>query len=145
VVYFDESGFANHTHRPHGWALRGRRVFGIIKGRNRKRTNLIMALRGADWLAPMLFEASCTHLTVTSWVKEMLLPALRPNSLVIMDNAPFHNKSKIAQLLEAAGHTLLPLPRYSPDFNPIEQAFAILKRQRQFSGQEVAELISCHS
>jgi transposase len=104
-----------------------------------------MALRGTDWLAPLLFEASCTHLTVTTWVKEMLLPALRPNSLVIMDNAPFHNKSKIAQLLEAAGHTLMPLPRYSPDFNPIEQAFAILKRQRQFSGKDVAELISCHS
>jgi transposase len=39
----------------------------------------------------------------------------------------------------------MPLPRYSPDFNPIEQAFAILKRQRQFSGREVGELISCHS
>jgi transposase len=75
----------------------------------------------------------------------MLLPTLRPNGLVVIDNAPFHNKSKISGLLAAAGHTLLPLPRYSPDFNPIEQAFAILKRQRQFSGREVADLISCHS
>jgi transposase len=39
----------------------------------------------------------------------------------------------------------MPLPRYSPDFNPIEQAFANLKRQRQFSGREVGKLISCHS
>jgi transposase len=84
-------------------------------------------------------------LTVTTWIEKMLLPALRPNSLVIMDNAPFHNKPKIAQLLAAAGHTLMPLPRYTPDFNPIEQAFANLKRQRQFSGREVGELISCHS
>jgi hypothetical protein len=53
-----------------------------------------MAQRGSDWLAPMLFEASCTHLTVTTWIKKMLLPALQPNSLVIMDNAPFHNKPK---------------------------------------------------
>jgi transposase len=50
----------------------------------------------------------------------------------------------ISQLLAAAGHTLLPLPRYSPDLNPIEQAFAILKRQRQFSGREVGDLISSH-
>ena len=145
MVYFDESGFANHTHRPHGWALRGREVFGRISGNNRKRINLIMAQRGADWLAPMLFEASCTHLTVTTWIEKMLLPVLRRNSLVVMDNAPFHNKSKISELLVAAGHTLLPLPRYSPDFNPIEQAFAILKRQRQFSGKDVAELIALHS
>ena len=93
----------------------------------------------------MLFEASCTHLTVTTWIEKMLLPALRQNSLVVMDNAPFHNKTKISQLLRAAGHMLLPLPRYSPDFNPIEQTTAILKRQRQFSGKQVAELIACHS
>jgi transposase len=121
------------------------RSSGAISGKHHSRTNLIMALRGSDWLAPMLFEASCTHLTVTTWIEKMLLPVLQPNTLVIMDNAPFHNKPKISQLLTAAGHTLMPLPRYSPDFNPIEQAFAILKRQRQFSGREVGELISCHS
>jgi transposase len=103
-----------------------------------------MAQRGSEWLAPMLFETRCTHLTVTNWIQKMLLPVLRPNSLVIMDNAAFHNKSTISELLAAAGHTLLPLPRYSPDFNPIEQRFAILKRQRQFSGREVGELIACH-
>ena len=104
-----------------------------------------MTQRGPDWLAPMLFEASCMHLIVTTWIEKMLLPALRPNSLVIMDNAPFHDKPNISQPLAAAGHTLLPLPRYSPYLNPIEQAFAILKRQRQFSGREVGELVSCHS
>ena len=145
MVYFDESGFERDTHRPQGWAIRGQRVFGRISGRHHNRTNLIMAQRGSDWLAPMLFETRCTHLTVNSWIKKMLLPVLRPNSLVIMDNVPFHNKSKISELLSAAGHTIRPLPRYSPDFNPIEKAFAILKRQRQFSGREVGDLISCHS
>lgn len=145
MVSFDEIFFDSHTHRPHGWAIRGRRVFGRVSGKHHKRTNLIMAQRGSDWLAPMLFEASCMHLTVTTWIEKMLLPALQPNSLVIMDNAPFHNKPKISQLLATAGHTLMPLPRHSPDFNPIEQAFAILKRQRQFSGREVADLIACHS
>jgi hypothetical protein len=70
----------------------------------------------------MLFETSCTHLTVTTWIKEMLLPTLRPQSLVVMDNAPFHNKPKIAEILAEHGHRLLPLPRYSPDFNTTEKA-----------------------
>ena len=104
-----------------------------------------MAQRGKDWIAPLLFQTNCTHLTVTAWLKDMLLPALRPQSLVVMDNAPFHNKPKIAEILAEHGHQLLPLSRYSPDFNPIEKAFAILKRQRIFSRKSMDELISAHS
>lgn len=141
VVYFDESGFAKHSYRPHGWAKRGEKVFGKISGNNRKATNLIMAQRGKEWLAPMLFEGSCTHHTVEAWIEQALLQELHPNSLVIMDNAPFHNKPKIQAILEAHGHTMLPLPQYSPDFNPIEQAFAILKRRRQFSGHNIEEML----
>jgi len=141
VVYFDESGFAAHSYRPHGWAKRGVKVHGKIHGNNRKRTNLIMAQRGKEWIAPMLFESSCTHHTVAAWMEKMLLPELKEPSLVIMDNAPFHNKPQMKEILESAGHSMLPLPKYSPDFNPIEQAFAILKRRRQFSGLSIEEII----
>jgi transposase len=142
VVYFDESGFAKHSYRPHGWAKRGEKVFGKISGNNRKATNLIMAQRGSEWLAPMLFERSCTHHTVLAWMKHALLPELRPNSLVIMDNAPFHNKPQMKEMLETNGHAMLPLPKYSPDFNPIEQAFAILKRRRQFSNLSLEQIVA---
>ena len=141
MVYFDESGFTKHSYRPHGWAKRGEKVHGKISGNNRKRTNLIMAQRGKEWLAPMLFESSCTHHTVAAWMEQVLIPELRPNSLVIMDNAPFHNKPQMQELLEAHGHAMLPLPKYSPDFNPIEQAFAILKRRRQFNNQSIEQLL----
>jgi transposase len=141
VVYFDESGFAAHSYRPHGWAKRGVKVHGKISGNNRKTTNLIMAQRGKEWLAPMLFQGSCTHETVTTWVKQALLKELHPHSLVIMDNAPFHNKADIKAALEEHGHTLMPLPKYSPDFNPIEQSFALLKRRRQFSGLNIENLL----
>jgi transposase len=141
VVYFDESGFGAHSYRPHGWARRGEKVHGKISGNNRKRTNLIMAQRGNEWIAPMLFESSCTHHTVAAWMREVLIPELRPNSLVIMDNAPFHNKPKMLALLKAHGHSMLPLPKYSPDFNPIEQSFAILKKRRQFSNQTLELLL----
>ena len=116
IVYFDESGFAEHSYRSHGWALQGTRVYGKITGNKRKnKTNLIMAQRKKEWLAPMLFEGGCTHQTVLAWMEQTLIPELQPNSLVIMDNAPFHNKPKIKQLLEQHGHTLMPLPTYSPD------------------------------
>lgn len=142
LVYMDESGFEAHSYRPHGWAVRGAKVFGKITGNHKKgRTNLIMAQRGKSWLAPMLFEGSCTHDIVTTWIKEALIKELRPNSLVIMDNAPFHNKAHIKAVLEAHGHTLLPLPKYSPDFNPIEQSFAIIKRIRQFTNQTIEAIL----
>jgi transposase len=142
VVYFDESGFAAHSYRPHGWAKCCEKVHGKISGNNRKRTNLIMAQRGKEWIAPMLFESSCTHHTVTAWMREVLIPELRPNSLVIMDNALFHNKTKMLALLKAHGHSMLPLPKYSPDFNPIEQSFAILKKRRQFTGLSIDNLLN---
>jgi len=142
VVYFDESGFAHHSHRPHGWAKRGEKVHGKIHGNNRKRTNLIMAQRSKEWLAPMLFESNCTHHTVSAWIEQCLLPELDQPSLVIMDNAPFHNKPQMQAMLEAAGHRMLPLPKYSPDFNPIEQSFALIKRRRQFSSDSIDQLLN---
>jgi transposase len=144
IVYFDETGFQEEAERPHGWATIGKKVYGKISGNNRKRTNLIMAQRGKEWLSPMLFDKSCTHHTVTTWVKECLIKELRPNSLVIMDNAPFHNKTDIANALEEHGHTLLPLPKYSPDLNPIEQAFAVLKKRRIYSSLSLEQLLLGH-
>ena len=99
-----------------------------------------MAQRGQEWLAPMLFNKCCTHETVTAWVKDALLKELRPNSLVIIDNAPFHNKAAIEQILNEQGHTLMPLPTYSSDLNPIEQTFAVLKRRRQVRGNQSHKL-----
>lgn len=142
VVYFDESGFAQHSYRPHGWAVRGKKVYGKVTGNHRKgRTNLIMAQRGKEWIAPMLFTGNCTHETVTTWVEKLLLKELRPNSLIVMDNAPFHNKADLKTLLEAHGHTLMALPKYSPDFNPIEQTFAIIKRIRQFTQKSLEDIL----
>jgi transposase len=118
-------------------------VHGKVTGNaKRGRTNLIMAQHGKEWVAPMLFTGSCTHHTVTTWVKEVLLRELQPNSPIIMDNAPFHNKVDIKAALQDKGHTMLPLPKYSPDFNPIEQTFAIIKRIRQFSQHSLEYILT---
>ena len=129
IIYFDESGFEKDVKRDAGWAERGRKIYQDVRGKLNPRTNLIMAQRrkSKQWLAPILFEGSCESMTVLWWIKGHLLPCLTQPSIIVMDNAPFHPKGKIRALLEESGHTLLPLPEYSPDLNPIENTFSALK------------------
>jgi transposase len=129
IIYFDESGFEKDVRRTSGWALRGQKIYGEVKGGKNPRTNLIMAQRkkSKKWLAPILFEGSCEGQTVLWWMKEYLLKELHRPSVIVMDNAPFHPKSKIKTLLEKHSHKLLCLPKYSPDLNPIEQTFGAMK------------------
>lgn len=133
IVYIDETGFRKHAYRAHGWAMRGEKIYGDVSGNNRKNINLIMAQRRKQLLAPMLFEFSCDSFVVNAWLEEGLMPLLKKPSVVIMDNAPFHKKKEITTILARHGHALLPLPPYSPDFNPIEQTFGVLKRRRDFA------------
>ena len=129
IIYFDESGFEEDVRRDAGWAERGVKIHGDVRGGNNPRTNLIMALRrkSRQWLAPILFEGSCEGTTVLWWIKKYLLQTLTKPSVIVMDNAPFHPKAKIRDMLEEQGHKLLCLPKYSPDFNPIEQTFSAMK------------------
>ena len=82
-------------------------------------------------MAPILYEGSTSSHWFNQWLKEHLLKELKANSILIMDNAAFHKKGEISSIAEEAGHSVLFLPAYSPDFNPIEQDFAILKKIRQ--------------
>ena len=131
VVYFDESGFVSHKGRLSGWAPMGQKLYANVKGKREKRTNLLMAQRGKEWLAPLVFTGSCTGKTVIVWLEKFLLKELKRPSIIVMDNAPVHSKKAIRHLLKKHGHTMLPLPPYSPDFNPIEQSFGAMKKRRE--------------
>lgn len=130
IIYVDESGFNEHTYRPYAWSFKGSKSFGERKGQRGKRTNLIAGKRGKELLATILYEASTTADWFNEWFESHLLKELRPASTIIMDNAAFHRKSIITEIARNAGHHVLFLPPYSPDFNPIEQDFAILKKIR---------------
>ncbi len=132
IVYLDESGFERTTHRAHGWGLRGKKVYGECSGNKRPRTSLISAKQGRRLLAPILFEGNTNATLFNYWLRNHLFEELGADSTIIMDNATFHKTALTRQLVEEAGHTLLFLPPYSPDFNPIEKDFAIMKRRRQF-------------
>ena len=135
IIYFDESGFKAHCYRDSGWAVRGQKIYGDVTGKRERNTNLIMAQRGKgksmEWLAPMVFKGSCTAKLVETWIEKMLLKELSEPTIVIMDNAAFHNRNRLQAILAKGYHYLLALPPYSPDLNPIEQTFGAMKKRRQ--------------
>lgn len=132
LVYIDESGFEEHAYRTSGWAKRGAKVYGDRPGNNRCRTNLIGARQGKKFLAPMLYEGSTTASLLNKWLENSLFKEIPEGATVIMDNAAFHKTASTRELFENSPFHLLYLPPYSPDFNPIENDFAILKKKRKF-------------
>lgn len=133
IVYVDESGFVPDVCRRYGWNDKGQKVYGDHSGHRRPRTSLIAARRGNDFLAPMLFQGTADAGLVNHWARDMLCKDLHPGSTIVWDNAPFHKKKDLEAIAAEKGHHVLFLPPYSPDFNPIENDFANIKKRRQFA------------
>jgi transposase len=113
--------------RTHGRARRGERLrMGFPHG-HRKTTTLVAGLRVSGMVAPMVLDGPINGDWFEAYVAQVLIPELRPGDVVIMDNLSSHKRVAIRELIEAAGASLRFLPPYSPDFNPIEKAFAKLK------------------
>jgi transposase len=138
IIYIDESGFDNRVNSVYGWTKRGQKIYGEITGKRAARQNLMAARRRNQMLAPMIIEGSINAQCFEQWLSSWLLPALEQDSTLIMDNAPFHRKNVIQSLVTAAGHTVLFLPKYSPDFNKIEHDFAALKKRRANANKDTS-------
>ena len=113
--------------RLHGRAPRGQRLRAPIPHGHWKTTTLVGALRATGMTAPMVLDGPMTGAWFLSYVEQVLVPTLTRGDIVILDNLPAHKGSAGREAIEAAGARLLFLPPYSPDFNPIENAFAKLK------------------
>lgn len=131
-MHVDECGFAPSATRRYGYAPKGHRVYGLTSGHRRPRTSLIAARIGPELAEPVLFEGTCDAEVFNAWLKVRLCPRLTRAHLVIMDNAAFHKSQETAELIQHTGATLLFLPPYSPDLNPIEHDFAGLKKRREY-------------
>ena len=126
--------------RTHGYTLCGQRCYGKHDWGAKGRTNVIGALLGCVLLTVSMFESTINTEIYTAWVEQDLLPKLPHGSVVIMDNATFHKGSDMKRMIEEAGHTLLYLPPYSPDLNPIEKKWAQAKALRRRIGGSIHNL-----
>jgi putative transposase len=140
-VYLDESGFELETTRQYARASRGQKVHGKRSGHKHPRTSLIAARMGQLFEAPVLFRGNCNTEFFNAWLENELCPLLNEKHVVVMDNVSFHKGIKTKELIQKTGAKILFLPPYSPDFNPIEQDFATLKKIREYNEYETLENI----
>ncbi len=113
--------------RLRGRSKRGQRCRAAVPHGHWKTTTFTAALRLDGLTAPMLLDGPMNGAAFLAYVEQVLVPTLVPGDLVVMDNLPAHKVSGVNEAIEAAGATRVFLPPYSPDFNPIEQAYAKLK------------------
>ena len=92
-----------------------------------KTTTFVAGLRQDGIVAPVVLDGPINRDAFEAYLAQVLVPELQPGDTVIMDNLSSHKGPRVRELIEAAGARLLYLPPYSPDFNPIENAFAKLK------------------
>jgi transposase len=113
--------------RRYGRAPKGQRLRAAIPHGHWKTTTFVAGLRVTGVTAPLVFDGPINAQVFEAYVEQFLAPALRPGDIVIMDNLSSHKGLRVRELIEAAGASMRYLPPYSPDFNPIEKAFAKLK------------------
>ena len=127
LVFIDETWASTNMARTRGRAPRGERLRAAIPHGHWKTTTFVAGLRNSGMVAPMVLDGPINGIAFQAYVDQVLIPDLRPGDIVVMDNLGSHKRPGIRAAIEAAGASLLYLPPYSPDFNPIENAFAKLK------------------
>jgi transposase len=142
LVFVDESGFNTSMTRLYARAPRGKRAYGKVPRNRGKNTTLIAAitLEGAIGTS-MTIEGATDSEAFEAYVEHFLAPSLCEGQVVVLDGLGAHRPKKIRELIEARGADLLFLPSYSPDFNPIEEAFSKVKTLVRKEGARVREAL----
>ena len=126
-MFIDETWIKTNMAPLRGWGAKGKRLRGLAPHGHWRTLTFLGALRCDGLVAPCVFEGPINGVCFRSYVEQLLVPTLRPGDIVVMDNLGIHKSAAIRQLIHAAGARLWFLPPYSPDLNPIEQAFAKIK------------------
>lgn len=113
--------------RRYGRSRKGKRLLGFAPNGHWKTTTFVAALRHDRVAAPCVFDGPIDGESFRAYVEQMLVPTLKPGNIVVLDNLSSHKVAGVREAIEATGATLRFLPPYSPDFDPLEQAFAKLK------------------
>ena len=127
LVFIDETGAATNMTRRYGRAPKGCRCFDSAPLGDWQTTTFVAALRRHELTAPMVVDGPMDGELFLAWIEQFLCPTLRPGDIVILDNLSSHKVDGVQQAVALAGATVLYLPPYSPDLNPIEMLFSTLK------------------
>ncbi len=126
-VFLDETGASTNMVRRYGWGPRSGRLVDAAPHGHWRTTTFVAGLRSSGFVAPLVLDGPMTGEAFRAYVEQFLAPALESGDIVVMDNLAAHKVAGVREAIEAAGASVMPLPAYSPDLNPIEQAFAKLK------------------
>ena len=135
LVFLDETWAKTNMARLRGWAQRGRRLVEKAPHGHWRTLTFIAALRCDQIAAPCVFDGPINGRAFQAYVEQVLVPTLKPGDVVILDNLGSHKGQAVRRAVRKAGANLLFLPPYSPDLNPIEQAFAKLKHLLRHAGE----------
>ena len=122
-----------------GWAPKGERLRGFAPHGRWRTMTFLGALRCDGFTAPCVFDGPINGECFRAYVAQILLPSLKPGDIVIMDNLGSHKSAELRRMIRAAGARLWYLPPYSPDLNPIEQAFAKIKHWMRAAQKRTVE------
>ncbi len=127
LVFIDETWIKTNMAPLYGWGQKGKRLRGFAPHGHWRTLTFLGALRADAFTAPCVFGGPINGQCFRAYVEQVLVPTLRPGDIVVMDNLGSHKSAAVRQLVKVAGARLWFLPPYSPDLNPIEQAFAKIK------------------
>lgn len=139
LVFIDETSVNTAMVKMYGRGRRGKRVDGRAPLGDRKTLTFVAALRHDEITAPMVVEGAMNGPLFVNYVEQCLVPTLRHGDIVMMDNLRVHKVYGVEEAIEAAGATLIYLPPYSPDLDPIEMVFSKLKTLLRKAGERTVK------
>jgi transposase len=141
LIFLDETSATTKMTRTHGRCLRGQRLLEPVPHGHWKTSTLVAGLCLTGITAPYVMDGAMTGDVFLQYIKQILAPTLTSGDIVVMDNVATHKVAGIREAIEARGATLLYLPPYSPDLNPIEKAFAKIKATLRKIGARTREAL----
>jgi transposase len=141
LVFIDETGVNTKMARRYGRSAVGERCYSAEPHGHWQSSTFLAALRHDQITAPFFVEGAVDGEVFTAYLQHVLCPELQPGDVVILDNLSTHKIAAVEKLVTACGASVRYLPAYSPDLNPIEQAFAKLKAHlRQAAARTLDDL-----
>lgn len=126
MVYVDETGIDTFLYREHCYAKRGEKVIGYVYGRKYSRVGIVAAQIEKKIISPFQYKGTMNSQLFEEWFENQLLRELPSESVIVMDNAAFHRKKQLNLIAQNKGHSIMFLPAYFPELNPIEHFWAYL-------------------